>query len=61
VGPVERTASLSAILTWIDLGVLKEETENTFRLLDKAEEAVARVHMPRSRLGAEICTPCRTV
>jgi hypothetical protein len=60
VGPVDRTAALSAILTWIDLGVLKEETENTFRLLDKAEEAVPRVHMPRSRLGADTCTSRRT-
>ncbi|KAJ7878833.1 hypothetical protein B0H14DRAFT_3083005 [Mycena olivaceomarginata] len=39
VGAVDRTAALKALITWIDLGVLKEDEENTFRLLEVAEEA----------------------
>ncbi|KAJ3907968.1 hypothetical protein F5879DRAFT_939513 [Lentinula edodes] len=34
---VDRTAALKALLTWVDLGVLKEQTENTFKLLEVAE------------------------
>ncbi|KAJ7736365.1 hypothetical protein DFH07DRAFT_986179 [Mycena maculata] len=32
VGAVDRTAALKALITWIDLGVLKEDQENAFRL-----------------------------
>ncbi|KAJ7814071.1 hypothetical protein B0H13DRAFT_2242786 [Mycena leptocephala] len=39
VGAVDRTAALKALITWIDLGVLKEDEENTFRLLEVTEEA----------------------
>jgi anaphase-promoting complex subunit 2 len=46
VGAVDRTAALKALITWIDLGVLKEDEENTFRLLEVAEEAA-----PPSRTG----------
>ena len=28
VGDVDRTAALKALITWIDLGVLKEDEEN---------------------------------
>ncbi|KAJ6485260.1 hypothetical protein DFH09DRAFT_1252884 [Mycena vulgaris] len=38
-GGVDRIAALKALLTWVDLGVLKEDEENTFRLLEVAEEA----------------------
>lgn len=38
VGSVDRPAALKALLTWVNLGVLKEDTENTFRLLESAEE-----------------------
>ncbi|KAF7305903.1 Anaphase-promoting complex subunit 2 [Mycena chlorophos] len=38
VGPVDRTAALKALITWIDLGVLKEDQENVFRLLELKEE-----------------------
>jgi anaphase-promoting complex subunit 2 len=41
VGSVGRSAALKALLTWVDLGVLKEYTEETFRLLDIAEEPSA--------------------
>ncbi|KAJ3735886.1 hypothetical protein DFJ43DRAFT_1054769 [Lentinula guzmanii] len=36
---VDGTAALKALLTWVDLGVLKEQAENTFRLLEVAESA----------------------
>ncbi|CAK5268478.1 unnamed protein product, partial [Mycena citricolor] len=39
VGNVDRTAALKALITWIDEGVLKEDEENTFRLLEIQEEA----------------------
>jgi len=38
VGSVNRMAALKALVTWVDLGVLKEDTENNFRLLEIAEE-----------------------
>lgn len=38
---VDKTAALRALLTWVDLGVLKEEASNTFKLLEVAEAAVA--------------------
>ncbi|KAJ7621878.1 hypothetical protein DFH06DRAFT_1340882 [Mycena polygramma] len=38
-GAVDRTAALKALITWIDLGVLKVDKENTFRLLEVTEEA----------------------
>ncbi|KAF5377908.1 hypothetical protein D9615_006791 [Tricholomella constricta] len=41
VGSVNRSAALNALLTWVDLGVLKEDTEGTFRLLEIAEEPSA--------------------
>jgi anaphase-promoting complex subunit 2 len=47
VGAVDRTAALKALITWIDLGVLKEDEENTFRLLEVTEEAAP------SRIGID--------
>ncbi|KAG6889653.1 hypothetical protein C0995_015769 [Termitomyces sp. Mi166 len=41
VGSVDRSAALNALLTWVDRGVLKEDTESTFRLLETAEEPSA--------------------
>ncbi|KAG5724840.1 Anaphase-promoting complex subunit 2 [Termitomyces sp. T112] len=38
VGSVDRSAALNALLTWVDRGILKEDTEGTFRLLEVAEE-----------------------
>jgi hypothetical protein len=38
VGNIDRTAALKALVTWVDMGVLKEDTEGTFRLLEIAEE-----------------------
>ncbi|KAG6815869.1 hypothetical protein H0H87_010659 [Tephrocybe sp. NHM501043] len=41
VGSVDRSSALNALLTWVDRGVLKEDTEGTFRLLEIAEEPSA--------------------
>lgn len=38
VGSVNRIAALKALLTWVDLGVLKEEDDHAFRLLERAEQ-----------------------
>lgn len=35
---MDRSAALKALLTWVDLGVLKEDVEGTFRLLEVTEE-----------------------
>ena len=35
---VEKAAALKAILTWVDLGVLKEEDSGAYKLLEVAEE-----------------------
>lgn len=44
---VDRTAALKALLTWVDLGVLKEQTENTFKLLEVAETVATGAREPR--------------
>ncbi|KAG6917758.1 hypothetical protein DXG01_001163 [Tephrocybe rancida] len=41
VGSVNRSAALNALLTWVDRGVLKEDSEGTFRLLEITEEPSA--------------------
>jgi len=38
VGSVHRSVAIKALATWVDLGVLKEDSENTFLLLERAEE-----------------------
>lgn len=38
VGTVDRPAALKALITWVDLGVIKEESEHTFKLLEIAEK-----------------------
>lgn len=37
VGSIDRGAAIRALSTWVDHGVLKEDPENTFILLEKAE------------------------
>lgn len=63
VGAVDRSMALKALATWVDLGVLKEDTENSFRLLEIAEEAapgtrtgVARqgISLPKCALGQNL-------
>ncbi|KAM6489967.1 Cullin homology [Amanita muscaria] len=41
VGSIDRSAALKALITWVDLGVLKEDVEDTFRLLEVAEDPSA--------------------
>ena len=40
-------AAIKALSTWVDHGVLKEDPENTFILLEKAEEGNPDVGMTR--------------
>lgn len=47
VGSVDNVAALKALSTWVDLGVLKEDSEDTFRLLEVAEEATPGIKVPR--------------
>ena len=47
VGSVNKAAALKALLTWVDLGVLKEDEEGTFRLLEVAEEPSTGPSRPR--------------
>ena len=51
VGSVDRTAALKALVTWVDLGVLKEDTENSFRLLEIAEQPTPGARVGSSKLG----------
>ncbi|KAG7451564.1 uncharacterized protein BT62DRAFT_883756 [Guyanagaster necrorhizus] len=37
VGPISKGAALKALLTWVDKGVLKEEGDGSFKLLEVAE------------------------
>ncbi|KAF8816437.1 hypothetical protein BYT27DRAFT_7221469 [Phlegmacium glaucopus] len=37
IGSIDRGAAIKALATWVDHGVLKEDPENTFILLEKAE------------------------
>ncbi|KAF4617681.1 hypothetical protein D9613_006296 [Agrocybe pediades] len=39
VGSVDKSAAIKALSTWVDHGVLKEDPEYTFNLLERAEEA----------------------
>ena len=47
VGSIDRGAAIKALSTWVDHGVLKEDPENTFILLEKAEEGNPDVGMNR--------------
>lgn len=61
VGNVDRIAALKALTTWVDLGVLKEDTENTFRLLEVAEEKVTLEREPRTVIAAEEPAPASSL
>jgi anaphase-promoting complex subunit 2 len=58
LGSVDRTAALKALLTWVDMGVLKEDTDKSFRLLEIAEECAPNAHASLSRPGADSCLFC---
>lgn len=48
---MDRSSALKALATWVNLGVLKEDTENSFRLLERAEEVSAASKAAASRTG----------
>ena len=55
---VDSTAAIKALLTWVDLGVLKEEDVNHYKLLEVAEEAPAGTKtVPRPGTHAPPCFP----
>ena len=39
VGTVNRIAALKSLATWVDMRVLREESENVFKLLSVAEQS----------------------
>ena len=41
VGAIDKSSALKALMTWVDLGVLKEVSEDTFQLLELSEEVSA--------------------
>lgn len=41
VGSIDRSAAIKALTTWVDLGVLKDEGGNQYRLLEVAEDGSA--------------------
>ncbi|KAK7462917.1 hypothetical protein VKT23_007497 [Stygiomarasmius scandens] len=47
VGSVDRSAALKALLTWVHKGILREDEQGTFRLLEIAEEASPTREQPR--------------
>ncbi|KAL1740891.1 hypothetical protein HDZ31DRAFT_46560 [Schizophyllum fasciatum] len=61
VGKVDRIAALKALTTWVDLGVLKEDTENTFRLLEVAEEKTTTERETRTVIAADEPAPISSV
>ena len=46
VGSIDRGAAIKAPSTWVDYGVLREDSENTFILLEKAEGDGGHEHGP---------------
>ena len=52
VGSIDRGAAIKALSTWVDHGVLKEDPENTFILLEKAEEGDPDVGRESRALGS---------
>ena len=46
VGDIVRSAAFKALVTWVNMGVLKEDLENTFVLLERAEEDVSGKRPP---------------
>lgn len=55
VGSVDKSAAIKALSTWIDHGVLKEDPENTFNLLERAEERGEVVTRERNLLPVGLC------
>lgn len=60
VGTVTRSAALKALGTWVDMRLLKEDSENVFRLLSVAED-VTEVAPPKLAVGGEDLPPVISV
>ena len=46
VGDIDRSAAFKALVTSVKMGVLKEDLENTFVLLERVEEDVSGQRSP---------------
>ena len=46
MGDIDRSAAFKALVTWVNMGVLKKDLENTFVLLERAEEDVSGKRSP---------------
>ena len=46
VGGIDRSAAFKALVTWVNMGVLKEDPENMFVLLERAEEDMSGKRSP---------------
>ncbi|KAG9315870.1 hypothetical protein JVU11DRAFT_3519 [Chiua virens] len=51
VGTVSRSAALKSLATWVDMRVLKEESENVFKLLSVAEDPMPGTKVAISKLA----------
>lgn len=60
VGKVTRSAALKALGAWVDMRLLKEESENVFRLLSVAED-VTEDATPKLAIGGEDLPPVISV
>ncbi|KAJ8073630.1 hypothetical protein PM082_011908 [Marasmius tenuissimus] len=61
VGSVDRMAAVKALLTWVDLGVLKEDGDDKFRLLEVAEEKSTARETSRAAPAAPELPPFSSV
>jgi len=54
VGAVDRTAALRALLTWVDMGVLKQDGEDVYRLMEVAEDGPSPGQRPAPARPAQV-------
>ena len=54
VGSVDKSSALKALGTWVDLGVIKEDMEHSFRLLEHAEAVAPGSKPPAARVGKNL-------
>lgn len=61
VGSVDRSAAVKALTTWVNMGVLKEHVENSFVLLERAEEGVEMSDIQPTPSAAPSLPPAQTL
>ncbi|KAN0087485.1 Cullin homology [Tylopilus felleus] len=63
VGSVSRTAALKALATWVDMRVLKEDSEHVFKLLSVEEEPTpgTKTTIPKLATGEDELAPMMSV